>query len=180
MVVPLYIFEQRYRELLAKVRQSGESFGIVSLHPESEGEPLERVGRVGTLVSVTQVEDHPDGTSSIVVVGGERFRVDRFDAHSYSYLCAEVQLCPLEPSDLNALAVLSWDLFERFVSSARPDLQPTLRSEAPEDGVLLASFVAANLRLSGEQMQRVLEAPSLLARWQLLAQWIPEAKRTLN
>lgn len=175
MVVPLYIFEERYRELLARVRDTGEPFGILHLTPPEEGlEGMARMARMGTLAHLVNSETHEDGTSSIVVVGGERFRVLEFDDARYSYLSAEVDLVPLEQTDPEDAVVRGADVFERFAQNFPPDIQMMLRENQPTNTVLQASFVAGNMKLEGFQMQRVLEARDLSERWRVLEGFLPD------
>ena len=105
--LPLYIFEPRYRELLRRVQETGEPFGVVRIvRPGTvPGEPLSgRVSAVGTLAHLRWAETHDDGTSSVEVEGGERFRVRSFDL-SHSYLAAETELWPLEQTQAELYAM---------------------------------------------------------------------------
>ncbi|MEF2278596.1 LON peptidase substrate-binding domain-containing protein [Deinococcus sp. YIM 134068] len=182
-VLPLYVFEARYRELLARVQESGEPFGIVRIRWSSEVSALpfhERVSRVGTLAYVTRAQRHEDGTSSILVVGGERFAVQDFDP-SESYLSAEVSLTPLEPDMLGQPAV---DALARHLLSDLLRLHPgdkdAIMEGAPEDPLLLASFAAALLPLTPEQREEALEASTLLDRLEALLGFVPVEARELN
>lgn len=68
-LLPLHIFEERYKRLVAECRETGAPFGIVL----SREEGLAVVGctaRVGAVL-----EEFPDGRLNIVVRGGERFRL---------------------------------------------------------------------------------------------------------
>jgi ATP-dependent Lon protease len=68
-LLPLYIFEERYKRLIAECRETGGPFGIVL----SREEGLAVVGcaaRVGAVL-----EEFSDGRLNIVVRGGERFRL---------------------------------------------------------------------------------------------------------
>lgn len=185
-VLPLYVFEPRYRELLARVQASGEPFGIVRIVKSRADSPLpfhERVARVGTLAHLREAEAHEDGTSSIKVVGGERFRVQSFDL-SQSYLSAEVSLWPLDappppvqPSPPEA------DCARRLLSGlmrARPGDSGDIREYAPEDPLLLASFAAALLPLAPAQREEVLTCPTLLDRLNTLMGFLPGEVWELN
>jgi len=188
MVQLLYIFEPRYRELLARVKDTGEPFGILHLSlPEDGLEGMARVSHIGSLAHLVNSEIHEEGDSSIVVVGGERFRVLEFDETRYSYLSAEVELVPLEQSDPEDATVRGADVFERFIQNLPPDIQMKLRENQPADALMQASFVAGNMRLEGDQMQRVLEAKDLSERWRVLEgllpdpnDWKPPSGRMLN
>jgi len=175
VVVPLHIFEPRYRELLARVRDTGEPFGILHLTPLEGGlEGMARVAHIGSLAHLVNSETHEDGTSSIVVVGGERFQVLEFDETRYSYLSAEVEIVPLEQADPEDAAVRGADVFERFIQNFPPDMQMRLRANQPADTLMQASYVASNMRLEGDQMQRVLEAKDLSERWRVLEGFLPD------
>ncbi|WP_027459741.1 LON peptidase substrate-binding domain-containing protein [Deinococcus murrayi] len=181
-VLPLYIFEPRYRDLLARVQASGEPFGVVRLQPRREGGTslLDRVGRVGTLAHLLEAEGHEDGTSSVLTVGGERFRVREFDL-SHAYLSAEVELWPLEPDPLGAPAEeatarrLLSDLLRLYPAQA-----DTIRHNAPDTPLLLASYAAALLPLEAEVREEALRAATLLDRLDVLRGAVPLEARELN
>ena len=184
-VVPLYVFEQRYRDLLARVQRSGEAFGMPQiLTPSTEDpRPLEaRLALIGTLAHLREVAPHEDGTSSITVVGGERFVIQALDT-SEDYLCAEVELLPLDEEAGAAMTPIHSALSGRLLSGLlrlRPEDGDLIRQHAPSEPLLLASFVSALLPLSGEERQQALEAPSLTERLEVLAGFVPTQGRQLN
>jgi Lon protease-like protein len=185
MGLPIYVFEPRYRELLGRIRQSGEALGIPCVLPEqaAKGTDLNsRLARVGSLAHLTQVNYNPDGTAEIVVVGGERYSILEIDHEKHPYSVATVNLQPLEPCDFNWVKAVAREVVERFVLKVKPRLGD-VRDEIPEDLLLKASFVAANLGLpEGEryQIQRVLEAKTLLERFEILSELIGVEQRQLN
>ena len=68
-LLPLHIFEERYKRLVGESRQSGEPFGIVLRHEDS-------VAECGCTAEVTNVlEEFDDGRLNIMVQGRERFRL---------------------------------------------------------------------------------------------------------
>lgn len=181
-VLPLYVFEPRYRELLARVQASGEPFGVVRMQPRLEGGTtlLDRIGRVGTLAHLLEAETHEDGTSSVLVVGGERFRVREFDP-THAYLSAEADLWPLDPDPLGAPAEEA--TARRLLSDLlrlHPAEAETLRTNAPDTPLLLASYAAALLPLDAEQREEALRAPTLLDRLDVLRAGVPLGARELN
>lgn len=68
-LLPLHIFEERYKRLVAECRETGAPFGIVL----SREEGLAVVGSTARVGAV--LEEFPDGRLNIVVRGGERFRL---------------------------------------------------------------------------------------------------------
>ncbi len=181
LVVPLYVFEPRYRELLAQVRASGEPFGIIRItRGAAEGnEPfLDRVTRWGTYAHLREVMEHEDGSASILIQGGERFEVQSFDT-SRSFLQANVNDLPLAPSDEEVAAALSRTLLAG-VEAARPADAQQIHASAPSDPLVLASYAAVLLPITADQREQALMAASLVERLELLLGWVPGDSRTLN
>ncbi len=185
VVLPLYVFEQRYRALLSDTQASGEPFGIVQILELSEDVFMpfhDRVSKVGTLAHLQQAETHEDGTSTIVVVGGERFTVQAFD-FSQPYLSAEVELWPLEAAPPAQEAVVQANS-RKLLSDLlrlRPADAEVIRANAPQDPMLLASF-AANLLpgFSGQGREEALRAPGLLDRLDVLLGAVPRDMKLMN
>ena len=71
-VLPLHVFESRYRQLLDDVMAGTRRFGLIRL-PEGVAERDLPLGTIGCVAEVTSVEALPDGRSNIVVRGVERF-----------------------------------------------------------------------------------------------------------
>ena len=88
-LLPLHIFEERYKRMIDRCVDDGEPFGIVFRDDEGGAR------RVGCEARVTEVtERFDDGRLNIIVTGERPFRVlDRFDAADYP--AGEVE--PVEP-----------------------------------------------------------------------------------
>ena len=69
-LLPLHIFESRYRMLLQTVLETDKRFGIVRINPET-GEMAE----IGCCAEVRQHQTADDGRSYIVTLGQQRFRL---------------------------------------------------------------------------------------------------------
>jgi ATP-dependent Lon protease len=99
-VLPLQIFEPRYRRLMRDLLELPEAgdrrfFGVVAIRQGWEVErvaPAEALYDVGCTARVQAVRPQPDGGFRIVTVGGERFRLlDVVVADDPPYLQAEVE-----------------------------------------------------------------------------------------
>ena len=75
-LLPLHIFEERYKRMIARCLDDGEPFGIVFRDEEGGAR------RIGCEARVTEVtERFDDGRLNIIVTGERPFRVlDRFEA----------------------------------------------------------------------------------------------------
>lgn len=100
VVLPLQIFEPRYRRLMRDLLSHPESgdrrvFGVVTIRQGWEVErisPARALYDVGCTARVRAVHAQPDGGFRIVAVGGERFRLlDVVVADDPPYLQAEVE-----------------------------------------------------------------------------------------
>ncbi len=100
IVLPLQIFEPRYRRLMADLLELPEAddrrfFGVVAIRQGWEVErvaPAEALYDVGCTARVQAVRRQPDGGFRIVTVGGQRFRLrDVVVAEDPPYLQGEVE-----------------------------------------------------------------------------------------
>jgi uncharacterized protein len=117
VVLPLHIFEPRYRRLVRDLLEvpagSGRSFGVVAIRQGWEVEnvaPAEALYDVGCTARLQGVRPQADGGFRVVTVGGERFRlVDVVVGEDPPYLQAEVEWLAEEEAaaDADALAGLA-------------------------------------------------------------------------
>ena len=69
-LLPLHIFESRYRMLLQSVLETDKRFGIVRINPDNG-----QMADIGCCAEVLQHQTTEDGRSYIVSLGQQRFRV---------------------------------------------------------------------------------------------------------
>jgi len=157
-VVPLHIFEERYKEMIGLCVSEQRDFGIVWM---SESE-LKNVGCTATVAEVLERMD--DGRMNILVRGGTPFRLLERQEH-HSYPAGTVELLDDEPAaeqeDRGAEAR------ERYA-----DLLETLSEARPEQAALaeLSSYeMAATVDIDLDIKQGLLELRSEGARLRLLA-----------
>jgi Lon protease-like protein len=113
-VVPLHIFEERYKLLIAEREDDGAEFGIV--FTEDDG-----VREIGCSVVLAQVlERLEDGRSNVLVEGRRRFRlleVEQPDDPEAEYLKGHVAWVDDEPDEADAdLRRLVGALFRRMLT----------------------------------------------------------------
>lgn len=78
LVLPLHIFEPRYRALIRDVLDGDGEFGVclIARGAEVGGEDVRT--DVGTVARVHEAQELPDGRWAVVAVGVRRIRVDRW------------------------------------------------------------------------------------------------------
>ncbi|HVT66476.1 MAG TPA: LON peptidase substrate-binding domain-containing protein [Trebonia sp.] len=101
MRLPLHVFEERYRLLVAHLRAQPEPrrFGVIAIRQGREvGETgVTALYEVGCVAAVRQIVSHADGRFDLATVGTERFRLLRVD-DSRPYFQGEIELLPDEPA----------------------------------------------------------------------------------
>lgn len=95
MVLPLHVFEPRYRALVKDVLAGDNEFGVVAIERGSEVGGDDTRYEVGTIAKVLESETFDDGRSEVVSVGTSRFRVTEWLPED-PYPLAEIELWPDE------------------------------------------------------------------------------------
>ena len=78
MVLPLHVFEPRYRRMVADVLAGDGEFGVVLIERGSEVGGGDVRTDVGTVARVVRAEELPDGRYGLATVGVRRIRVERW------------------------------------------------------------------------------------------------------
>src|SRR5918993_4888160 len=68
-LLPLHIFEPRYRQMLKDIELRRNLFGINFFEPQSEYDEKPKPGAVGCVAEVRQSQTLPDERSNIVTFG---------------------------------------------------------------------------------------------------------------
>ena len=173
VVLPLHVFEERYRELVRTLIELPEGtrrrFGVVAIRQgwEVGEDAVSALHDVGCAAELRRVSRYPDGRYDIVTVGTDRFRLGSVDRRSRPYLVGDVEWLPAEPAPagLATLAAGVGTLFAEYVDAAA-GLQGRLteQAELPDDPAELAYAVAAGAVLTLEDRQALLEAETTRAR----------------
>jgi Lon protease-like protein len=161
-LLPLHIFEDRYKRMVGRCLEEGEPFGIVFRDTEGGAR------RVGCEARVTEVtERFDDGRLNIIVTGERPFRVlDRFEAAEFP--AGEVKpVAGEDDEDEPAGAGGASSAREAFA-----ELVERVGGEKPDREALeaLDSYgIAARVELPPDTKQRLLELRSEPERMTILA-----------
>lgn len=176
LVLPLHIFEPRYRELiedlLANPDEVAREFGVVAMR---DGYDIDRDGLlalypVGTAAVLRQAERLGDGRFDIVTTGSRRFRVHGIDT-SAPLIWGEVEF--LEDISDPVDAVLATQVAQRFSEyrlalSGQMVEEESLPADAaedlPDDPTVLSYLVTAAMVLPPQERQELLAADTTSER----------------
>ena len=174
LVMPLNVFEERYRalvrHLLALPDRAPREFGVVAIqrgwevdHHTGDSATL-TLHEVGCSAEIRQVTEHPDGRFDLVTVGRRRFAIRKIEPNAAPYLIADVEWLdepegPVGEADRLTPGLL--DLFQRYLRLVRPD---EAGEQVPDDPVVLSHLIAATASLPLAERQALLAAPDAATR----------------
>ena len=192
LILPLHVFETRYRRLVADLlmRPDPETreFGIIAVreghNPVTDG--IDALYPVGTSVILRETDVNGDGSYDVVTVGSRRFRVHAVAPgptwdNSAPLLMAEVEYldevdsgncAPLVREALRSFRVyrglLSGQFGEEFEMSDSDDIDIDLGDEnLPEDATVISYLITAAMVLGMQERQQLLSIPDTAARLRL-------------
>ncbi|MDQ1712839.1 MAG: uncharacterized protein QOE45_2289 [Frankiaceae bacterium] len=168
--LPLHVFEERYRILVAELVEAPapRRFGVVAIRQGLEvGEYEDPVLHdVGCVAEIRRVHKHDDGRYDVVTFGGPRFVLLGVE-QGRPYLRGQVDYLPEEPGDdaagRAAVVATEFAAYCRAVARVREEevAEPALPLTDP---VLTSYVVAAAMRLDLPEKQGLLALPDATAR----------------
>ncbi|MDH6109974.1 Lon protease-like protein [Kitasatospora sp. MAP12-15] len=191
LVLPLHVFEERYRrlvaDLLAQPEDQPRRFGVLAIKDgrevapvgESEkpagpldglgttsGNPLEALHHIGCVADVASVEPQPDGRYELLITGTTRFRLRAMETGG-RYLVGEVET--IEEELGNGAGTLAGGVerafraYQKRLAGAR-NASLSGEQELPDDPQVLSYLVAAASVLDIPVKQKLLACPDTATR----------------
>jgi uncharacterized protein len=184
-VLPLHVFEPRYRQLVIDclADDSGEpEFGVTLIERGSEVGGGDQRAPVGVVARMVQVEPLPDGRYALVTVGTRRIRVNAWLPDD-PYPLADVDdwrdLEPDAPGLADRVAAATGRLRDVLELAAR--LAEVPRELTISDDPLVASYHLSGLApLGPADRYRLLCAASPAERLDLLAECLDDVEAMLR
>jgi Lon protease-like protein len=172
-VVPLHVFEPRYRALTGYCLERDKRLGIVLIERGSEVGGGDVRFRVGTRGVIAQAQALPDGRWLVVVVGEQRIRVERWLAEE-PFPRAEVTVlddATAAPPSLAGARDAVAERVERYAALASQlgEWPAGERLDLSSDPAQVPWEVGASGLLGPVDCQRLLETDGVGARLELLA-----------
>ncbi|MER5432706.1 LON peptidase substrate-binding domain-containing protein [Streptomyces sp. NPDC002588] len=194
LVLPLNVFEERYRAMMRDLLKTPEDeprrFAVVAIRdghevaPSAPGlpdrtalpergptagfgeEPLKAFHGTGCIADAATIRERPDGTFEVLATGTTRVRLLSVDA-SGPFLTAELEELPEQPGDeAGALAEGVLRAFRQYQKRLAGARERSLSTGAdlPDDPSVVSYLVAAALMLDTPTKQRLLQAPDTASR----------------
>jgi Lon protease-like protein len=172
VVLPLHVFEERYRVLIRELLERPEherEFGVVAIRQGREvgADGVQALHEVGCTARLRRVEPYDDGRFDIVTTGATRFRLTGLATHR-PYLVGTVEPLPDEPGNGDEARLLGTAVRTAFldylIALADAGADGVEAPELPADDLVLSHLVAATVLVDLGDRQALLEQPDGVAR----------------
>ena len=173
LVLPLHVFEERYRVLVRELLELPEAdrrFGVVAIREGREvgADGVTALHEVGCVAQLRRVTPYDDGRFDVVATGGERFRLQGLTGGA-AYATGLVEWLPDALGAADEAALLdravrtTFRAYLQALAQARGD-GDFEAGDLPDDSLVLSYVVAASVVVDLEDRQRLLAEPDGVAR----------------
>lgn len=171
MVLPLHIFEDRYKAMVKDCMANDQTFGVVlartkqAQSPQVDGLYEDDLYQVGTVARITAVENLRDGRMNLITVGQDRFMIKNIRASKDDYLIGSIDPYPMQ-ADVGLkntekitayLRTVVQRYIDRLSEASGEDLS---HATLPSDAVGLAYLAGTALQGPLADKQQLLNADS--------------------
>lgn len=164
-VLPLHIFEERYRLMIRHCLAQDVPFGVVLIKRGQEVGGDAEPYMVGTVARIIESTHLNDGAMNIVTVGVERFRIRRL-LRDRPYLRGEVLSLPMadpdDPESVLAAAHLVRDRVQQYITliAEAAGLQIQIE-EIPSGAQQIGYLAAVTMQIDNKEKQELLGSVSV-------------------
>lgn len=178
VVIPITVGRQKSIKLVKKAYQGNRIIGVLPQKNAQQEEPtIDDIYRIGTVARIIKMLVLPDGNTTIIIQGKNRFSIKEF-VQEEPYLTARIELLAESKANLNsreAKAIVQ-SLKEAALKILK--LNPEIPQEAQvaldniQSMSFLINFLASNLNVDVSDKQKILETPNIIDRGTLLLQYM--------
>jgi ATP-dependent Lon protease len=185
VVVPLHIFEERYRSMINHCIEESSTFGIVLIPPGTSTESEWTIRRVGVTARVIQFDRIEDGRINIMAAGETRFRIIEFTASKPNW-AARVEFFEDDRESDEELqnpydhVVHIYREVHRLAAQLRRLDFDVQEVKIPPSPATLTNMVSFVLDIDPESKQALLEMTSIEGRLKTLTVYLEQAMQRLN
>lgn len=178
VVIPITVTRQKSIRLIKKAYQGNRIVGVIAQKNKLTEEPsIEDIYRYGTVARIIKMLVLPDGNTTIIIQGKNRFSIREF-VQEDPHLTARVELL-LEPKlNLDSKEVTALVQSLKDAASKILRLNPEIPQEAQmaldniQSTSFLIHFLSSNLNVDVGDKQKILETANIIDRGTLLLQYM--------
>ncbi|MCX7638382.1 MAG: endopeptidase La [Cyclobacteriaceae bacterium] len=177
VVIPITVGRQKSIKLVKRAYQGNRIIGVVAQkNPKAEEPTTDELFRTGTVARIIKMLVMPDGNTTIIIQGKNRFQITEFIKED-PFLVAKVSIYHDPAVELNKeVKALVQSLKEAAYKIIQ--LNPEIPQEARialdniQSVPFLIHFLASNLNVEVADKQRILETANIMDRGTLLLQFM--------
>lgn len=178
VVIPITVGRQKSIRLVKKAYQGGRIIGVIAQKNSQAEEPaIDDLYRTGTVARIIKMLVLPDGNTTIIIQGKNRFSIREF-VHEDPYLTAKINLLTEPVLNINGKEAKA--LVQSLKDAALKILK--LNPEIPQEAQValdnissmsfLIHFLSSNLNVEVSDKQKILETQNIIERGTLLLQFM--------
>ena len=168
-ILPLHIFEPRYRQMLRDIELRRNIFGVTFFEADPSDLDRPELGTVGCAAEVRERNTLPDGRSNIVTSGLIRYRLLDYADAGTPYFMGDVEFFEDEAEDTALVEPVADEVFDLFGRVAKAAFKlgggrgtfPEIPKAEPEQ---LSFVVTAAFNLDNDVKYRLIEMTSTIER----------------
>ena len=179
-VLPLHIFESRYRIMLKSVLESDSLFGVVKWDPSTKS-----MSNVGCCAHIIKHQTTEDGRSNIITIGQQRFQILEIIRTTPYYSAMVSWIDDNKITNLQNLDTLRDSVVEALndvvnLTSKLTNSQKILPDKLPNNPLELSFWIGAHLGGPvSEEQQRLLEERDTYVRLQREFEMLDHTRKQL-
>lgn len=178
VVIPITVTRQKSIRLIKKAYQGNRIIGVIAQKNKQAEEPgIEDLYRFGTVARIIKMLVLPDGNTTIIIQGKNRFQIREF-IQDEPFMTARIDLqaepaLDLESKEVKALVQSLKDAATKILK-----LNPEIPQEAQvaldniQSTGFLIHFLSSNLNVDVAEKQKILETNNIIDRGTLLLQYM--------
>ena len=184
-ILPLHIFEERYKTLMRYAIENGGVFGLSYRNDAFIGrETPPEVGSIGCIAKINAVVPLEEGKMNVISTGMVRYKVAAI-LQTTPHLIARVEALAddLEPgADLNQIFDDMVDVCKQFLEAAQTlnEVNAPISQDLPDDPEDFSLLVSSALPIDNDAKQALLEMTSTRLRLTRLRSYVMRALTDYN
>ncbi len=179
-LLPLHIFEPRYRQMLKDIGLEENMFGVLYFNQEESLADKPPVDAIGCVAEVREMQNLPDGRANLLSIGVIRFQLLDYVESGDPYLVGDVEFFEDDLEDEEVLQPLADEVFTLFkrVAKAAHKLSgergklPDIPQAEPQ---ALSFLVTAAFNLDPDLKYKMVETRSTIERLEKLREILRQA-----
>lgn len=185
VIIPITVGRDKSIKLIREANRKDKTVVVVAQkNPQVEDPAPEDLFRIGTLAKIIRLMRMPDGSSTVIIQGKRRIKIDEFTQID-PFFKARVSTFSdeenLEDKEFKAIIDSIRDISQKIIN-----LAPNIPSEAAialkniDSSTFLVHFVASNLNISLEEKQDILSATDAKQRATLVLTYVTKELQMLE